>query len=110
LDDINKESSAHPAVAIFPAAFAAGELTECDGKRFIEGVIVGYDVMIRLGKALNPANHYYRGFHPTGTCGVFGATAAVSKILNLDQEQTINALGIAGSQAAGSMALVVPEA
>ena len=103
LDDLNNESSAHPAVAIFPAAFAAGELAECDGKRVIEGVIVGYEVMVRLGKALNPANHYARGFHPTGTCGVFGAAAAVSKILNLDPEQTINALGIAGSQAAGSM-------
>jgi len=103
LDDVHKEASAHPGVAIFPAAFAAGELTECDGKRVIEGVIAGYEVMLRLGKALNPANHYARGFHPTGTCGAFGATAAVAKILNLDQEQTINALGIAGSQAAGSM-------
>ncbi|MDP6501503.1 MAG: MmgE/PrpD family protein, partial [Dehalococcoidales bacterium] len=60
-------------------------------------------VMTRLGKALNPANHYARGFHPTGTCGVFGAAAAAAKILKLDQEQTINVLGIAGSQAAGSM-------
>ncbi|MBU2536214.1 MAG: MmgE/PrpD family protein [Chloroflexi bacterium] len=103
LDDLHNESSAHPAVAIFPAAFAVGELIDCGGKRFIEGVIAGYEVMTRLGKALNPANHYARGFHPTGTCGVFGAAAAASKILELDQEQTINSLGIAGSQAAGSM-------
>jgi len=103
LDDLHNESSAHPAVAVFPAAFAAGELSQCDGKSFIEGVVAGYEVMVRLGKALNPANHYARGFHPTGTCGVFGATAAVCQILGLDREQTINALGIAGSQAAGSM-------
>ena len=103
LDDTSKEASAHPGVVVFPAAFAAGDLTDCNGKRIIEGVIAGYEVMLRLGKALNPANHYARGFHPTGTCGAFGAAAAVSKILNLDQEQTISALGIAGSQAAGSM-------
>ena len=103
LDDLHNESSAHPAVVIFPAAFAAGELTDCGGKRFIEAAIAGYEVMTRLGKALNPANHYARGFHPTGTCGVFGAAAAASKILELDQEQAINSLGIAGSQAAGSM-------
>jgi len=103
LDDLHNESSAHPAVAVFPAAFAAAELEQCDGMRFIEGVVAGYEVMVRLGKALNPANHYARGFHPTGTCGVFGATVAAGKILGLDREQTVNALGIAGSQAAGSM-------
>lgn len=103
LDDVHNESSLHPGVAVFPAALAASELIDCGGKRFIEAVIAGYEVMTRLGKALNPANHYARGFHPTGTCGVFGAAAAASKILELDQEQTINSLGIAGSQAAGSM-------
>ena len=103
LDALHNESSAHPEVVIFPAALAASELSDCGGKRFIEAVIAGYEVMTRLGKALNPSSHYARGFHPTGTCGVFGAAAAASKILELDQEQTINSLGIAGSQAAGSM-------
>ena len=103
LDDLHNESSLHPSVAVFPAALAAGAISNCDGKRFIEGVTVGYEVMTRLGKALNPGNHYARGFHPTGICGVFGAAAAAAKILGLDVERTINALGIAGSQAAGSM-------
>lgn len=103
LDDVSNEASAHPGVVIFPAALAVGELTGCDGKRFIEAVVLGYEVMVRLGKALNPANHYARGFHPTGTCGAFGAAIAASKILNLDADQTLSALGIVGSQAAGSM-------
>jgi len=103
LDDLHNESSLHPAVAVFPAALAASVVSNCDGKRFIEGVTAGYEVMTRLGKALNPGNHYARGFHPTGTCGVFGAAAAAAKILGLNVEQTISALGIAGSQAAGSM-------
>jgi len=103
LDDLHNESSAHPAVAIFPAALTASEISDFGGKRFAEGVIVGYEVMTRLGKALNPSRHYARGFHPTATCGVFGAAAAAAKILGLDLKQTTNALGIAGSQAAGSM-------
>ncbi len=103
LDDLHNESSAHPEVVIFPAALAAGELSDCRGQRLIEAVVAGYEVMTRLGKALNPARHYARGFHPTATCGVFGAAAAAAKILGLDRKQTINALGIAGSQAAGSM-------
>ncbi|HEY56322.1 MAG TPA: MmgE/PrpD family protein [Dehalococcoidia bacterium] len=103
LDDVSNESSSHPGVAIFPAALAAAELAGCDGRKLIEAVVVGYEVMIRLGKALNPASHYARGFHPTGTCGAFGAAAAAAKILGLSQGEIINALGIAGSQAAGSM-------
>jgi 2-methylcitrate dehydratase PrpD len=103
LDDVNNEASLHPAVAVFPAAFAACEMAGKNGKRFIEGVVLGYDVMIRLGKALGPKEHYSRGFHPTGTCGTFGATAAVAKILGLNEAQMVNAFGIAGSQAAGSM-------
>lgn len=103
LDDVSNEASAHPGAVIFPAAIGMAELTGCDGKRFIEAVAAGYDVMLRLGKALNPASHYARGFHPTGTCGVFGAAMAAAKILNLDTEKMLNALGIAGSQAAGSM-------
>ena len=103
MDDVNNEASLHPAVAIFPAALAACEMANKNGKRFIEGVVLGYDVMIRLGKALGPKEHYGRGFHPTGTCGTFGATATVAKILGLNYTQMVNALGIAGSQAAGSM-------
>lgn len=103
MDDVNNEASLHPGVAIFPSAFAASEMGEKDGKRFVEGVVVGYEIMIRLGKALGPKEHYGRGFHPTGTCGTFGATAAAAKIFGLNEEQLVNAFGIAGSQAAGSM-------
>ena len=103
LDDVSNESSAHVGVVIFPTTLAMAELTGCDERRFIEAVVLGYEVMIRLGKALNPANHYARGFHPTGTCGAFGAAMAASRILGLNPEQTLSALGIAGSQAAGVM-------
>lgn len=103
LDDVVNEASLHPGVAVFPAAMATCEMIDGDGKKFIEAVVLGYEVMIRLGKALNPTAHYKQGFHPTGTCGAFGAAIAASKILGLDKEGMLNALGIVGSQAAGSM-------
>jgi 2-methylcitrate dehydratase PrpD len=53
--------------------------------------------------ALDPAAHHARGFHPTGTCGTFGAATAAGLILGLDAAGVCAALGIAGSQAAGSM-------
>jgi 2-methylcitrate dehydratase PrpD len=102
-DDLCNEASAHPGAAVFPAVLAACDMTGSGGKDFLLGAVVGYEVMCRLGKAINPARHYGRGFHPTGTCGTFGAAAAAGKILGLNAEQMTSALGIAGSQAAGCM-------
>jgi 2-methylcitrate dehydratase PrpD len=103
LDDVDNEASLHPGVVVFPSALATGEMAGASGKRFILAVVLGYEVMVRLGKALGPENSYKRGFHPTGTCGTFGASVASSKILSLREEGFLNALGISGSQASGSM-------
>jgi 2-methylcitrate dehydratase PrpD len=103
MDDVNNEASLHPGVVVFPAAVAASEMIGANGKKFIEAVVLGYEVMIRLGKALGAENSYKRGFHPTGTCGSFGSSIAVSKIMGLNEEGMTSAMGIAGSQAAGSM-------
>jgi len=101
LDDVHEEASIHPGVGIFPAALAAAQLTNCSGKNFIAGVIAGYEIGVRLGIGLRPEKSYKRGFHPTGLCDVFGAAAAVSKILNLSHGELINAFGLAGSMASG---------
>ena len=103
LDDVNNDASIHPGVATFPAAFACGDLQRVNGREFITAITAGYDLMIRLGRALDPRKHYARGFHPTGTCGTFGTAVLSSRLLGLDERQTTWALGIAGSQAAGSM-------
>ena len=103
LDDVNNAASLHPGVVVFPAALACGDLVAVDGKTFITAVAAGYDVIVRLGRALKPAEHYARGFHPTGTCGAFGAAALSGRLLGLKEEALLQALGIAGSQAAGSM-------
>lgn len=103
LDDVVNAASLHPAVAVMPAALAAAHLTPCSGKEFIEAVVAGYEVDIRLGIALNPSAHYAQGFHPTGTCGTLAAAVTAAKILKLDPAKMVRAMGIAGSQAAASM-------
>ena len=47
-----------------------------DGEELVPAIIAGYEIQTRLSMALGPADHYDRGFHPTATCGVFGAAAA----------------------------------
>lgn len=101
LDDVVNAASLHPGVCVMPAALSAGYLVEATGKELIAAVTAGYEVMARLGVALDPAAHYAQGFHPTGTCGVFGAAVAAGKLMRLSETQMLNALGIAGSQAAG---------
>ena len=60
--------------------------------------------------ALGPTDHYDRGFHPTATCGVFGAAAAAGKVFGLDADGMALAFGIALSQSAGSMQFLVDGA
>ncbi|MBI4205319.1 MAG: MmgE/PrpD family protein [Betaproteobacteria bacterium] len=106
-DDTHAPGSLHPSAPIVPAAFAAAEMTGADGKAAIAAIVAGYEVQIRLSLALDPAAHYDRGFHPTATCGAFGAAAAAGRLLGLDAEGHANAFGIVLSMAAGSMQYLV---
>jgi 2-methylcitrate dehydratase PrpD len=58
------------------------------------------EVECKIAEAIAP-RHYDEGFHSTGTCGALGAAAAAAKVLGLDLHQTLHALGIAASEAAG---------
>ncbi len=102
-DDTHAEASLHSSAPILPAALAAGQMVDASGQDLIAATVAGYEVQIRLSLALGPSDHYARGFHPTATCGVFGAAAAAGKLLGMDAEGIRNAFGIALSQAAGSL-------
>ena len=100
LDDGHRGAQIHLGSVIFPTALAISESFDLSGKEFLEGVIVGYEVGILLGKIVNP-DHRNNGFHTTGTIGAFVAGTVASKLLKLDEEQILNALGLCGTQSAG---------
>jgi len=102
-DDTHASASLHPSAPIVPAAFAAAEMAGADGTALIAAIVAGYETQIRLSQALDPAAHYDRGFHPTATCGAFGAAAAAARLFKLDAAGHANAFGIVLSMAAGSM-------
>ena len=90
----------HPTVAIFPALMALGESLNSTGRDLLEAYVIGCE----LGLALQHTTKYAqmeRGFHSTAVIGRMAATAACAKLLGLDEEQTVIALGIAGSMASG---------
>ena len=100
LDDGHRGAQIHLGSVIFPTALAIAEAYDLSGKEFLEGVMVGYEVGILLGKIVNP-DHRNNGFHTTGTIGAFIAGTVASKLLKLDDSQILNALGLCGTQAAG---------
>ncbi len=106
-DDTHAAASIHPSAPIVPAALAAAEMTGADGRDLIAGIVAGYEVQIRLSLALVPKEHYLRGYHPTATCGAFGAAAAAARIFGLSAAGVAEAFGICLSQTAGSVQFAV---
>jgi 2-methylcitrate dehydratase PrpD len=99
LDDIHKGSTVHGAAPIIPAALAVAEREHATGAAFLTAVTVGYEAAFRIGEAVNPS--HYRFWHPTGTVATFGAAAAAGVLVGLNSDQMVDALGTAGTQAAG---------
>lgn len=108
LDDIHKGSIIHAATVVIPAALAIAEWKELSGKDLITAIVAGYEVCYRIGEAVSPSHYYY--WHNTATCGTFGAAIAAAKLLQLTEEETIHALGNAGTQAAGLWEFIVDGA
>lgn len=102
-DDTYAPGALHPSATVLAATLAVAEQQGASGSELLAAVIAGYEAVCRLAVALGAADHYDRGFHPTATCGAFGAALAAARILQLDQAQTESALGIALSQTSGSL-------
>jgi 2-methylcitrate dehydratase PrpD len=88
----------HPGTVVFPAVFAAAQQVGARGEQFLVASVMGYEVAIRTGIFLGPA--HYEIFHTTGTAGMVGAAAGVARVLGLSAQETLHALGTAGTQAA----------
>jgi len=101
LDDTHF-AGGHPGCGIIPAALAIGEREKATGKGLLTSIVIGYDVHIRIAKAVRPGL-FLRGFCTSSTIGSIACAAVVSKILGLDQEKTAHALGIAKDLTCGTI-------
>ncbi len=99
-DDTHVRAMGHPSAPLIPALLAVGEWKGASGKAALEAFIAGFEVETRIGEGMG-VRHYNRGWHATATFGRFGAAVAAGKILGLDLEQMKQAMGLAGTQAAG---------
>src|SRR5213075_2650872 len=104
LDDVHRAGVLHVGAVVLPALLAVAELKRnLSGREFLAAAAAGYETGPRVGLCMGP-EHIGQGWHSGATVGVFAAAAAAARGLNLSEEKTIHALGIAGTQSAGLMA------
>jgi 2-methylcitrate dehydratase PrpD len=104
LDDVHRDGVLHCGAVVLPALIAVAEShAPMSGRDFLTATIAGYEIGPRVGRCMGQ-EHIGQGWHSGATLGVFSAAAGAARGLKLDPEQTVHALGIAGTQAAGLMA------
>lgn len=106
IESHHASANVHAIAVVAPAALAIGELQHATGSELIAAVVAGIDVAARVSYALGPGEMYARGLHPSTIAGTLGAAVAGAKLLRLDEEQTINALGLAGTSTCGLLSWV----
>ena len=99
-DDMHLTVMGHPSVAVAPAVLALAERHRSSGVELLTAFVAGVELECRLGVLVGPS-HYEHGWHNTATLGAFGAAGACARLLGLDRQRWLYALGIAGTQAAG---------
>jgi 2-methylcitrate dehydratase PrpD len=90
----------HPTAPLAPALLALAELRRVSGPELLAAFVLGFEIECRVGLAVSPG-HYPRGWHITSTCGVFGSAAGAARLLGLDTDRTVWALGSAATQSGG---------
>lgn len=99
-DDTTPKNYVHPSVPVASALFAYASANAVSGRDFLHAFILGFEAESRIADSVYPA-HYDAGWHITSTAGVFGAAAAIGKLLKLDTRQMVWAFGLAATQSAG---------
>jgi aconitate decarboxylase len=100
IDDAHVTSSLHPGAVTLPASLAVGEARHASGAEVLTALAAGYEVGLRVGVCAG-VSHSTSGYHVTGTVGGLGAAAAAARLLKLSPQQSVHALGIGATQAAG---------
>ena len=108
-DDTHAGGLVHSTSVVLPAAFAVGEQVGASGREIVDAAVVGYEVACRVAAAA-PNGFHSGGLHATMVAGVFSSAAVAARLMKLDVDTTVNALGLAGSQAGGLLAFLATGA
>ncbi|MEU7749859.1 MmgE/PrpD family protein [Nonomuraea sp. NPDC049158] len=98
-DDTHLATVIHPGAAVLGAAWSAGWTAE-QGTGLLTAFALGCEIQLRLGLAVTP-DHYERGWHITGTCGVIGAAVTAGLLGGLGRDALAGALRLASLRTVG---------
>jgi 2-methylcitrate dehydratase PrpD len=99
VDDLHKASVVHPACVTIPAALAIAGDEMPSGIDFLTSILFGFEACTRVGMSVGRA--HYKVWHNTATCGTFGGAMTAATLMGLTDNETVHALGNAGTQSAG---------
>ncbi len=99
-DDTCLMVQTHPAAVIVPVAMAIGESVSASGRDVMTAIGCGLEVMVRIAHSVSPGC-LQRGHHTPQATGPYGAAIAAGLLLNLSEEELLNAVAIAGSFSGG---------
>lgn len=102
-DDIHLAMGGHPSAVVIGAVLAAGAARRADPPEILAGFLAGLESAARIGRAIS-AGHYHVGWHPTSVIGALAAAIGAARVMNLDQERTQRALGLAAAMSSGTKA------
>lgn len=99
-NDISIVGKGHPGSVVIPTVLAVAQRYRLSGRCVLEGIIAGYETMIRMGAMLGHADFPFT-FRPTGFTGPVGATFAAAKTEGLSVDEIVSAVSFAFNCASG---------
>ena len=99
-EDMHTGAVSHLGVVIFPTLLALAQRQKASGRDFILGAVCGYEIGASVGRAIMD-QEMVRRFRPTGITGPLGGAIAGSRLLALDEDATVSALGFAANATGG---------
>ena len=99
-EDMHSKSLSHPGSVVIPASLALGEKLGVSGKDLISAIVVGYEVMCRVGASVASADFVSR-FRSSGFFGPFGSAVAAAKMMGFSEDEIVGAIGLAGNLSMG---------
>ncbi len=99
VDDVHRASVVHTGCVTVPVALALAQNREIPGHTFLKSILYGFEAACRVGMSVGPS--HYKVWHNTATCGPYGSAMTAATLLELSDQQTMHALGNAGTQSSG---------
>jgi 2-methylcitrate dehydratase PrpD len=99
-EDMHTGAVSHLGVVIFPTLLALAQRQKASGRDFILGAVCGYEIGAAVGRAIMD-QEMVRRFRPTGITGPLAGAIAGSRLLGLDEDATVSALGFAANATGG---------